>query len=334
MKPLLLLGLIILCVLAVYVVTTYFEPVSEFLSGLAIASKTGTLTIGNAAPVINNIYINGSMTTATPTDIAIDLTSNTSITLDITAQVTDNNGDCNTFKINNGTAYLCEGVNVRCDATTANHTIYMNYSSEAGLWGVGNKECNITNNITSTTIAEKVWFFERNGSWTINISVTDGTDTAVLTKNFTINELRSITYPSSGGTIDFGNPNVNQWNEGLGSAVLQNSGNVISDVRWNASNFTSGSNVIHVNGTSFVIDDDATHASDAGSEAEVELSGGDHSTQVYFNYTTGLTRCPNSHCGGTTNATMNIYWHLYIPAGTPVGTYTNVIQMENIDHPG
>jgi hypothetical protein len=31
---------------------------------------------------------------------------------------------------------------------------------------------------------------------------------------------------------------------------------------------------------------------------------------------------------------MNIYWHLYIPAGTPVGTYTNVIQMENIDHPG
>jgi len=289
-------------------------------------TKTGQLQVGNSQPTIDHIYLNDEQTTDSASDVIINPTTNSTTSIIIKAQITDLNGDCNTFDSNNGTAYLCNGTGV-CNADTANHTVTMNYDSNDGQWGEGNKNCNITGT------SEDLQFFEINGTWKINVTVTDGTNYGYLEKNWTYNELRSFTYPPTGDSIDMGMLVVGQWNNGTSGNLIQNSGNIVLNLKWNATDFT-GQNlgqIINITGTNYtyIIDDDSLSPDDTGNNLEIYVN----ETQKYFDPDSGLLRCSNVACENE-NATFNVYWHINIPIGLRVDTYTNYIEAESEDYLG
>lgn len=319
---------LILALLATYSIVKSFTPVSDYIT--AWVARTGQLQIGNAVPSVDFIYLNITTCTDTPSDAAFDLTENTTKVIKFKARINDTNGDCNTFASNNGTLYLCSGDVATCNSSVANYTFYMNYSSADGQWGTGNRYCNMSTNVTGAT-AETLPFYELNGTWTVNITITDGIDSNYLIKKWTVNELRAWAYPPSGSTVDLGsNLNAVSWNNGTGGQLFQNSGNIVLDLQWNASDF-SGPETIAINGTNFIVDDDSSGTDDTGNIAQVNIND-NPLTQVYFDPDSGLLRCSNTACGNA-NATMSIYWHIYI-GSVQAGTYTDSITIENEDHPG
>lgn len=305
------------------VIYLFFKPgtITGFIT------RTGQLQIGNAAPIVDYIYLNDMNCTDNPNDVIINPVANSTISIIVKSQIEDLNGNCNEFTNNNGTAYLCSGTG-SCNENTANHTITMNYDSGDGQWGDGNKYCNMTGS------AESLWFFEINGSWKVNVTITDGIDYDNLEKTWKYNELRSFTYPPSGSTINMGNLNLEQWNNGTAGDLMLNAGNIVLDLLWNATNFTGQTydQEIDINGTNYVIDDDNSGTDDTGNIPEVYINETPEN-RVYFDPESGLLRCTDQGCGNE-NATFNVYWHIYIPSGLSPDTYINSIEIASEDHPG
>jgi hypothetical protein len=286
-------------------------------------TKTGQLQIGNSPPSINYIFLDGLQTTDTASDVVINPVTNGTKSLFVKAWITDLNGDCNTFTSNNGTAYLCNGTKP-CNSTSADHTVSLNYNATDGQWGTGNRYCNMT----GTTSLQ---FFEINGTWKVNVTLTDAINNSNMTKNWTYNELRAFTYPPTGNTINMGILNLGQWNNGTAGDLDLNSGNIIINLLWNATDFTgqSSGNKINTSGTNntYIIDDDTSSPDDTGNIPQAYIN----QTQKTFTPASGLLRCSSVGCGNT-NATFNAYWHINIPSGLSQDTYTNTIQIETQDH--
>ncbi len=288
-------------------------------------TRTGQLQIGNSAPAVQYVYLNDTECTDDPADVIIEPSANTTTGVMVKTTVSDLNGDCDTFTGDNGTAYLCDGTGA-CGQATADHTVTLNYDGQ-GQWGPGNRYCNMTGSM------ESFQFFEINGSWKINVTITDGVDNGELSKNWTYNELRAFTYPfPAGDTIDMGNLNLDQWNNGTGQNMTLNAGNIVIDLLWNATNFTgvSYSDEIGIDGTNYVIDDDTSGTDDTGNIPQVYINE-TPTQQITFSPASGMLRCSGVACNNQ-NATMNVTWHIYIPGGLTPDTYQNSIEITTQDH--
>ncbi len=315
-------ALILILILLFSIFMGFYGNISELVG---YVTRFGQLGIGNYVPTVDYIYINGSNCTDNPADVIIDPTENTTTTVLVKARITDLNGDCDTFTGDNGTAYLCNGTGP-CNANTADHTIIMNYDSGDGQWGPGNRYCNMTGQL------EDVQFFEINGTWRVNVTVTDGINESDLPKNWTYGELRAFIYPPAGNTIYMGTLNLGEWNNGTAGDQMKNSGNIVLDLKWNASNFTGQAygEQINLTGDNYIIDDDALSPDDTGNIPEVFINESSL-VQVYFQPGTGLVRCSSVACDNA-NATFNLYWHILIPQVLKQDSYQNSIGVESEDH--
>ena len=297
-------------------------------------SKIGRFSLANAPPSVDIIFINrtGSApytyavcSEADPLNCFVQGINNRSITFRIKAKITDPNGNCNTFNSNNGTAYLCNGTVTTCTPTNADHTISMNFVP-GEQWGPGGIYCNMTG-------STPVWFYEVNGTWRVNITVTDGLNRSSNTSRWTYGEIWAFTYPAEDNTyIDMGTLNVGQWNNGTGGQLMQNSGNIVLDLLWNATNFTglNQGETFNKSGNNYRIDDDTLSPSDTGSVPEANIPVNDN-TRVEFNSETGLLRCSIPACSNV-NATFNAYWHLELPLGLLYDEYRNTIEINGTWH--
>jgi hypothetical protein len=288
-------------------------------------TRTGQLQIGNSPPAVDAIYLNGYHATSDPNDVIIDPVEESTKDVAIKVTIEDANGNCNQFTSDNGTAYLCSGV-VTCDSTTANHTISLVYNTTDGQWGTGNKYCNMSGTV------EPVEFYELNGTWTVNVTVTDGiVNSTHLTENWTYGELAAFSY-ASGGTVNMGTLTLDSWNNGTGQQEMKNTGNIILDLAWNATNFTGQTfgDTLNISGSNYIIDDDDLSPDDTDSLPQVFIND-NHNTQVAFVPDAGLLRCDSVACSNT-NATMQIYWHLYVPSGLLADTYQNSIEVTSTYH--
>ena len=318
MRTKLAIGILALLLLAVFAFTQ-----SDFTGYL---TRTGQLSIGNVAPVILNVYLNEKNATDDPNDVIINPNESSTKAVTIKVTIQDNNGNCNDFTSNNGTAYLCNGV-VTCNSSTANYTVSnLAYNSTDGQWGAGNIYCNM-----SGTPAD-FYFYEMNGTWTVNVTIDDGvTNSTSSVLNWTYGELAAFSY-ATGGLVNMGTLTLNQWNNGTGLNYTNNTGNIVLDLKWNASNFTGAnpSNTLNITGSNYIIDDDAASPDDTDNLAEQYISE-DHDVQVTLIHASGLLRCTSGACANQ-NATMEVYWHIYIPSGLAQDTYTNSIEVSSSYH--
>ncbi|MCX6814807.1 MAG: hypothetical protein NTY20_04130 [Candidatus Aenigmarchaeota archaeon] len=311
----------LLAVLALAVFT--FSQSSEYLTGHL--TRTGQLIIGNSPPAVLDIYMNNQHATNDPNDVTINPIENTTRNVTIKVTIEDANGNCNTFTSNNGTAYLCNGV-VACNSSTANHTVSLVYNSTDGQWGTGNKYCNMSGN------PEGAYFYELNGTWTVNVTVTDGiVNSTASIKNWTYGELAAFGY-AAGGTISMGTLNLEQWNNGTGQEQARNIGNIVLDLKWNATNFTGQtySDTLNITGSNYIIDDDALSPDDTGN-LEQKFINESSNVKVTFVPASGLLRCTSVACSNQ-NSTFDVYWHIYVPSGLLEDTYTNSIEVASTYH--
>jgi len=309
-RSLVLIVAIVLFIGSVYVLST--PSITGFLT------NTGQFTLGNEAISLQEAYINDLNLDGEPTITGVE---NTTKGIIIKIEIQDDNGNCDEFTSNNGTAYFCYGDSAVCHAGNAKHSVTdFAYDAGDGQWGASNEFCNLTGSATD------FYFYEVNGTWTINMTVTDGTSTDEWDDAmWDWNEIRSITYPASGSTIDMGALNSSSWNNATGYNLMQNSGNIILELDWNASDFagTTWSDPVAIDGTNYKMDDDSDYDSDTGN---LGISAIDNtpSNVIAFEGPTGLLNCSTSVCTGT-NATLDIYWYLELPYGLHDDTYTNSI---------
>ena len=285
-------------------------------------TRTGQLQIGNSPPAVDAIYLNGFLATANPNDVTINPVEGSTRSIAVKITMEDANGNCNLFTSDNGTAYFCNGV-VTCDSTNANHTATLVYNTSDGQWGNGNKYCNMSGT------AGPVQFYELNGTWTVNVTVTDGVvNSTHLTKNWTYGELAAFSY-ATGGTVDMGTLNLEVWSNGTGQDKVNNTGNIVLNIAWNATNFTGQASGDYINiSNNYIIDDDALSPDDSDSMAQVYIIP---DTKLDFYPSSGLLRCTSVACSNT-NSTYDVYWHIYLPAGLSTDTYTNSIEVTSTYH--
>src|SRR4030042_4792358 len=310
-------------ILALFVLGAFAFTRPELTGNL---TRTGQLTIGNVAPEVLNVYLNSQNATSDPNDVVINPVEASTRAVAIKVTIQDNNGNCNTFTSNNGTAYLCNGV-VTCNSSTANYTVSdFAYNSTDGQWGTGNVYCNMSG--TSANLQ----FFNLNGTWTVNVTIDDGVaNSTESVKNWTYGELAAFSY-ATGGTVNMGALTLNQWNNGTGLNYTNNTGNIVLDLKWNATNFTgqNPSNTLNITGSNYIIDDDTASPDDTDTLAQKYIN--ESSTeQVTFVHASGLLRCTSVACTNQ-NATMDIYWHIHLPRGAAEDTYTNSIEVSSSYH--
>ncbi len=175
-------------------------------------------------------------------------------------------------------------------------------------------------------------FYEINGTWRVNVTITDGSNTSnPLVKNWTYGELDAFYYAVS-GTVDMGTVNLGQWNNGTGQDEAGNIGNMVLDLAWNASNFTgiTYAQELNITGDNYIIDDDPLSPDDTGNLTQVYINETD-TIQVNFTHASGLLRCTSEACTNE-NATLDVYWHIYVPSGLIEDTYQNSIGVESSYH--
>jgi hypothetical protein len=167
-------------------------------------------------------------------------------------------------------------------------------------------------------------FYELNGTWTVNVTLTDGVvNSTHLTRNWTYGELAAFTY-ATGGTVNMGTLSLEAWNNGTGQNQAKNTGNIVLNVAWNATNFTGQAlgDKINISNNYFIATPDGT-----GLPTTVIIP--DNNVNFYPN--SGLLRCTTVGCANT-NATYNIYWNIYLNAGLRQDTYTNTITVTSTYH--
>jgi len=314
---------LVIGILALFLLGVFALIQSDFTGYL---TRTGQLSIGNSPPVAINIYLNDQNATNNPNDVTINPIENTTRNVTIKVTIQDNNGNCDQFTSNNGTAYFCNGV-VTCNASTANHTISnLVYNSSDGKWGTGGIYCNMSGG------PEGFYFYELNGTWTVNVTIDDGVVNGTANvKNWTYGELAAFSYATD-GTVDMGMLTLSQWNNGTGQDKVNNTGNILIDLKWNATNFTgqNPSNTLNITGSNYIIDDDALSPDDTGNLLEAFINESSD-VQVTFVPASGLLRCTSVACTNQ-NATMDVYWHIYIPTGLAEDTYQNSIEVTSSYH--
>ncbi len=268
------------------------------------ANVTSSVTVGNSAPTVTGITINGGNT--------ITLTPNTTTSVSVFATVTDNNGCAD---ITNGTVtimiYRNGLTSSTCFSTADNQNCY-----RATVFNT-TSSCSTTNTNTTTTFG--VFYFANatdassslgfsGQGWRATMRFTDqngATSTAdsPTTTLSTLNAINVTTASINYGTLG-ANTNTGATNT---TTTITNAGNSSTSLQLSASQtLTSGSNVIATSSqvystSSFTYPGTSTALT--GSAVQVNA----------FALVTPTT---------TTNVASNIFWGLNVPNGTPTGTYT------------
>jgi hypothetical protein len=319
-------GIFLLCVVLVILLLVFVTPGFDGFRRLLKLDVIGRLSVPGIAPQVINVYLEDS-----PCDEPgginkppVNTISNSNRQIRFNATVYDINGDCN----GTATFYIC-----------ANETaVAPNYCDEnydltfvtvpKPYVQYGGAKNNLYCNYTATY---DLPYYRRCGNWYVNVTVFDVGGLSNTTVRWWKDNLNNeVWYPYvdiGGGTVGnliyMGEVVLDQWNYG-GQNTTKNVGNTnITNLHWNATNFTSGIDVIPIvpmdGNTTFAVDDDTNRINGAGYINETP------SVQISFpSY--GLARCEDFVCTST-RAKYDLWWHIFVPPPPlPSGVYDNVIQ--------
>lgn len=347
-KSIFFLFVIIICLVLLFSYT--FTGGFEFWNIVEMAlTKTGTLNIAGAVPMVVNIYLNETPTFLDTCDpylssaCTIPMNENKNTTEIINATIYDLNGDCDSVSpVFTVWAYICNNsfdYNGVCNANTNNRI----YSVQLGSPSKYNSlYCNFTATFNG------IEYFRRWGNYTINVTVTDTTSNVNNTiRRAYYAQTIGFMYPyvsttgTAGSTILLGSiNNFDQWSNALGVNRTKNTGNVRLNLTWNTTNFTcttpvftiptnanpSGQNV-------FAVGNDSTRTNYAYMSTNQLLP-------VEFYPPSGMRRCGNylctidedsKACPGSCWSSYDLYWHINVSSGTPqctAGDYTNSMRID------
>jgi hypothetical protein len=307
---------------SIFLVSYFLTGTLELQKLVELATKYGYLQIAGKNPIVEEIYINTSLTTwnrctLTEGDCPFECNADGNRTYVINATIYDENGDCDSASFN-VKAYLCQGTGT-CNSATKIYEVPLNFSVKFGL------RCNYTGNLTGME------YYRRWGSWRINVTAIDPQNLPNNTVRYAYyNPRPSLTYPyPAGDAIVLGTiQNFDVWSNGLGGNTTKNVGNIRLNVTYNATDFTCTNPVasIPINGQNFAVGNDTTRTNYA-------LINDNPLVPVEFFPPEGMRRCGNYACsvdedGAPNWANYTLYWHINVSSGTPycqAGPYTNSI---------
>ena len=314
--------LLMLCViLAIFLLVSMvpgFEGIRRFIE-LAVVGK---LRVAGVPPQIIAVYLedNPCDEPGGASKPSVNALANSNRAIRFNATVYDINGDCD----GNITFYICAN-------ETAVVPTYCNdqYKVDSAITVTDPYAQSSDNLYCNYTAIYNLPYFRRCGNWYVNVTAYDieGNSNSTV-RWWKDNLLSEVWYPYANGVGDvvyMGTVTLGQWNEHMGQNTTKNVGNTnITSLLWNATNFTSGANVIPIisfeGNTTFAIDDDTDRMNGAGYINE------NPSVQTQFpSY--GLYRCENDVCSST-RAMYDLWWHIYVPSAIPSGIYENKIQFD------
>jgi hypothetical protein len=312
------------CVVFVSLLLVSLIPGFDGFKRLVEMEVTGRLNVKGQAPEVISVYLENVYCDfpggADP--VRVSPTQDSSRSIRFNATVYDINGDCN----NAATFYIC--ANETAVSPTYCDENYDIISIPATLYAqYGGAKDNLYCNYTATY---DLPYFRRCGNWYINVTALDGENkTNSTVRWWHDNTLSAVWYPyinvGEGDVINIGEVSLGQWNNGMGRNWTKNVGNTnITSLLWNATNFTSGSDVIPIlpyNGiTTFAVDNDTDRLNGAGYINE------NPTTQISFpSY--GMDRCEDATCITTAKARYELYWHVNVSLSISSGVYENKIHL-------
>jgi len=324
-------GIFLLFVVLVIILLVFVTPGFDgFKRLINLGLLAGQLKVPGVAPQVIFVYLEDTPGNSNLCDEPgginkppVSPTSNSNRQIRFNATVFDINGDCN----GGVTFYICANETAvaptYCDE---NYDVdFVNVPTPYAQYGGGKN--NLYCNYTATY---DLPYYRRCGNWYVNVTASDVGGASNTTVRWWKDNLNNeVWYPyvdtgggSAGGLIYLGEVVIDQWNYG-GQNTTKNVGNTnITILYWNATNFTSGTDVIPIipmdGNTTFAVDDDTNKINGAGYINETP------SEQISFpSY--GIARCEDSACTSA-RAKYDLWWHIYVKGGIGSGVYDNVIE--------
>ena len=243
---------------------------------------------------------------------------------------TDTDGDCATTNSHIAYIHLClnatEGET--CDQT--NYDQVWEVEDESGSSG---STCVFVFTVNKTTANGFPTFWTAPAIYKVNVNVTTSGVYGSTIKRATdtqrdgtweFKSLQGIEYTT---TVALGTLLMGQWNSGLSKYILNNTGNIVMNIRWNASDFVNGTDTTSIDSLStFQIDDD--NIANETSETlltPLTLNTTERTTSTRFQPASGLPKCDDDACAGDG---LNTYYHMNLENGLPALIYTNIINLE------
>jgi len=289
-----------------------FAIVKTAMSASSTVSVTSTVEVGNAAPTVSNISINGG------SDIVLTPNATTSVSVSFTVQ--DSNG-CNDVFFNGfvtSTAYrvgvggACSADNLNCyTVTTTTHNCTANASTSNATATFGIYYFADSTDGASSSYPSDVW-----EGYVAVSDAANSTDTGTSTASVEVGVLTAIDVTTSSinyGTVSAGT-DTGSTNE---VATTTNVGNSSTTLRLHAvSTLASGSNSI------------ATSSQEYATSSFAFGAGVDLTDSVT---TVGgfLLTSPTS----TASYAQPTFWGLEVPGGTATGTYTGTTRFTSFWQP-
>ena len=319
-----IIGVVIFLVILVIVFSFSFLGFEKIKRWIEL-QVTGRLRVPGVSPQVTAVYLENNYCDepggANKPSVIPVANSYRPITFNVT--VYDVNGDCG----GGITLYICSNESALPNPPYCNAAYSVDsVSNSTPAIKYGPEECQ--NCYCNYTATYNLPYYMKCGTWYVNVTASDEEGN----KNSTVrwwhdSMLLSVWYPyiegdGEGNEVYLGVVNVGQWNYGMGQNLTKNTGNInVTTLLWNATNFTSGDNVIPIipyeGNTTFAVDDDTDPMNGAGWINETPT------VQIaYPPY--GLYRCTDFACSNP-RAKYYLWWHIYVPS-VPSGEYTNTIQ--------
>lgn len=281
---------------------------------LAQSSITSSVIVGNAAPTVTAVVLNGGS--------AITLTSNATTSYNISYTVSDNNGCSDITGAKTTSTALRAGVSATCavpSPTTSNLSCYL-YVTHVTSTCSGNS-LNATDTVQIFYFADATTASSSFPSqdWTAFVIAADanGATSSATSTHVELNVLTAINVTTS--SINYGTLSASSTTGATNqNATTTNAGNSSTTLQLRASaTLTSGANSIATTSqryatSSFTFPGGATQLT----ESNVTVTG-------FFLLT------PTS----TTNVAQTTFWGLQVPAGTATGTYTGTNAFTSLFQP-
>ncbi|MFH1501000.1 MAG: hypothetical protein ABIE22_03580 [archaeon] len=261
----------------------------------------------------------------------------------ITYRFNDSDRDCGGFPTHAAGADLClvdAAGSVTCLPTNANYSFTLSYSAAS------NEFCNFTVDIAQGN-ANSVEFFRSPGDYKIHVNASSqaGASTTIFNANWTYGSLPDIFYSSS---VDLGDPStcggndiqLGSWNPGSCLAVANNSGNVLLNLTWEATDFGLGapsdcspSNTTCWDITSnpeFELDDDNLQG-ESTETGFFPITIPETAFVREFYPSGGLDVCDRMTCDSSSlDETLDTYFHILPPVNLEPGTYETDITITQL----
>ena len=255
-----------------------------------------------------------------------------STNLSIRVSLIDNSCSLITHKVY---AHLClinTTNNEICNEITSNYTYELNNLTTKVYESSQNKYlCNFS---TTNELGPEGTpaFFVGPGNYKLFINVTEiitGINNSLSDNYWIYRSLMDTGFVDSTGeevtTIQLGDGDIQlgEFNPGINEYKLQNWGNIILGLTWNATNPNSTISEWDINYPSdgFILDDDINPSYPDSGLKPLNIT----SIARSFIFNNGLMRCISQECNDSVNETLHTRWHIKPPFGLPPGIYKNEI---------